>query len=547
LERLSDAGAKVIAFDILFDQLNPELDLKPFVSALNKAGNVILAGVMEAQALKVTGSSASIQEERVILPVPGIPSSSYQVGLVNVPVGPDHVARQSYYGREFQGKWYPSLPAAAVAEFSGKTAGLLSTEPFYIDYSSPENGLSTVSYADVLKGGNWQNLIKDRIVLIGVNENGLADTHKSPVPDLPGTAEGRKLPGVFFLAYATQTLLGNNVVTTLPGHFSLLLSIFVILCSSVLALGKRHLLNLGLIVTLTLLIMAAGTALVALSITIPPTGKLIAISLVTGAIGMFVNFSYTKLRSSQQEGQLQEISSDLKAAHEIQKKLQPEKIPVMEGVEISGLQIPCKEIGGDYYDVIELDQKKIAVLVADVSGKGISGALVMSNLQSVVRTLAPRMTRPSKLLPELSKAVAKIATTGKFVTLYYGILDLPTRKFLYGNAGHTYPILCRADGKTSELSEGGLFLGPFPDATWEDTEIQLETGDLLFIYTDGVTEASYKNTDDQFGEERLKKYLRENLSQSPERINQQLTKVVEDFTGSSQFEDDLTILTLKIR
>jgi len=548
IDRLSDAGAKVIAFDILFDQLDPELDLEPFVSALDKAGNVILAGVMEAQALKVTGLGASLQEERVILPVPAIPSSSYQVGLVNVPVGPDHVARQSYYGREFQGRWYPSLPAAAVAKFRGEAApGLESNKPFHIDYSSPEEGLLTVRYADVLKPGDWQNLVKGQIALIGLNESGLEDTHKSPVSGLSGATQGRKLPGVFFLAYATQTLLGNNVVTTLPGHLSLLLSVLLILCSSILALGKRHLLNLGLIVTLTLLIVAAGTALVALSITILPTGKLVAISLVTGAIGIFVNFSYTKLRSSQQEGQLQEISSDLKAAHEIQKKLQPEKIPVMEGAEISGLQIPCKEIGGDYYDVIELGQNKIAVLVADVAGKGISGALVMSNLQSVVRTLAPKMTRPSELLPELSKTVAKIASTGKFVTLYYGILDLTTRKFLYGNAGHTYPILCRADGNISELSEGGLFLGPFPDASWEDTEIQLESGDLLFIYTDGVTEASYRNTEEQYGEERLKKYLRENLSQSPEQINQQLTKVVEDFTGSSQFEDDLTILTIKIR
>jgi sigma-B regulation protein RsbU (phosphoserine phosphatase) len=243
---------------------------------------------------------------------------------------------------------------------------------------------------------------------------------------------------------------------------------------------------------------------------------------------------------------LQEISSDLKAAHEIQKKLQPEKIPALEGVEIAGLQIPCKEIGGDYYDVIELAKNRVAVLVADVSGKGISGALVMSNLQSVVRTLAPKMTRPSKLFPELSRAVAKIASTGKFVTLYYGILDLATKKFLYGNAGHNYPILCRADGNTSELSEGGLFLGPFPDATWEDTEIQLKSGDLLFIYTDGVTEAAIEKTDEQFGEERLKTYLTENCSWSPGQINQSLVGTLRDFSRSDQFDDDVTILTVKI-
>ncbi|UCB53387.1 MAG: SpoIIE family protein phosphatase [Candidatus Zixiibacteriota bacterium] len=547
IERLSEAGAKVIAFDILFDQLNPELDLEPFVSALNKAGNVILAGVMEAQALKVTGSNASIQEERVILPVPAIPSSSYQVGLVNVPVGPDHVARQSYYGRQFQGKWYPSLPAAAVSGFLGEAAPRLrSSEPFYIDYSSPERGLLTVRYADVLKAADWQDLLRGRIALIGVNESGLEDTHKSPVSGLSGATQGRKLPGVFFLAYAIQTLLGDDVVATLSAHLCLLLSVLLVLGSSVLALGSRQVLNLVLVIVLIMVVSASGVALTALSVTILPTGKLMAVKLVAAAVGMFVNFSYTKLRSSEQEGQLQEISSDLKAAQQIQRKLQPEKIPALEGVEISGLQIPCKEIGGDYYDVIQLDQKRIAVLVADVSGKGISGALVMSNLQSVVRTLAPKVPHPSELLPELSRAVAEIATPGRFVTLFYGILDLATRNFLYGNAGHNYPVLCRAGGETSELSEGGLFLGPFPDASWQDSEIQLENGDLLFIYTDGVTEASRGKTEEQFGEERLKEYLRENLFQSPEQINRRLTKVVEKFTGSRQFEDDLTVLTLKI-
>jgi sigma-B regulation protein RsbU (phosphoserine phosphatase) len=142
--------------------------------------------------------------------------------------------------------------------------------------------------------------------------------------------------------------------------------------------------------------------------------------------------------------------------------------------------------------------------------------------------------------------VAQIATPGRFVTLFYGVLDLPTKKFLYGNAGHNYPILCRADGETIELSEGGLFLGPFPDAGWEDSEIQLASGDLLFIYTDGVTEAAIQKTDEQFGEERLKTYLTENCSKSPGQVNRSLIGRLKDFSRSDQFDDDVTILTLKI-
>jgi CHASE2 domain-containing sensor protein len=271
IDRLSDAGAKVIAFDILFDQLDSESDLKPLVSALNKAKNVILAGVTEAQSLKVKGSSSSIREERVILPVPGIPSSSYQLGLVNVPVGPDQVARQSYYGKEFQGKWYPSFPAAVAKAFLGDGAPSWEiAEPFFIDYSSPQMGITTIRYADVLESNGWESIVKGRVALIGVTENGLGDTHKSPLPDLLGAASGNKLPGVFFLAYAAETLLRNRLTTMPPSHLSFLLGIFLVAISSMLALGKRHLLNLILIIILIMVILICGSALTALSITILP-------------------------------------------------------------------------------------------------------------------------------------------------------------------------------------------------------------------------------------------------------------------------------------
>lgn len=547
IERLAEAGASVIAFDVLFDQLDQQLDLEPFVSALGKAKNVILAGVIQTESLKIKGASISIQRVRLILPSERIPSSLYHIGLVNMPLGPDQVARQSYYGKELQDKWYFSLPAAMVATFLGSEApDLKATEPFYIDYSPPKSGLNTIRYADILKEEGWQNLVRGKIALIGVTENGLSDSYISPVPGLEEVSQGNILPGVIILAYAAETLLRDSMIAELSRPLSFFLCILLVVASSFLALGRRLMLNLALMIVLTVVLLACGIVLTALSVTILPTGKLIAATLFTMAIGILLNYSYTKLKSVEQESKLEEISSDLKLAREIQQKLQPEKIPVIENVEISGLQIPCKEIGGDYYDVIDLKDRKLALLIADVSGKGISGAMVMSNLQSAVRGLAPRVLSPSKLAGELNSVVSKVSTSGRFVTFFYGILDLSTRKFSYCNAGHTYPILCRANGETTELSEGGLFLGPFPQATWPESEIQLESGDLLFLYTDGVTEAAIPKTDEQYGEERLFAYLKANLTQKPEGVNQQLVKTLQDFTGSKEFEDDFTVLTLKI-
>lgn len=544
IERLTSAGAKVIAFDILFDQLNPQLDLNPFVSALRKAKNVIFASVIQRESLKIKGKRTSIQEERMILPSQRIPSSLYNTGLVNMPVGPDRVARQCSYGKEFQGKWYLSLPAAVVAAFLGEQAsGLKAVEPFYIDYSS---GLVTIRYADILKKEGWQDLVKGRIALIGVTENGLIDSYSSPVSGFGGVPQSERLPGVIILAHAAETLLKDNIIAMLPRPLSFFLCVLMVVGSSFSALGKRLLLNLALIIILTIVLLASGIALTALNVAILPIGKLIAATSFTMAIGILLNYAYTKVKSFEQESKLEEISSDLKVAKQIQQKLQPEKIPIMEDVEISGLQIPCKEIGGDYYDVIDLNDRKLGVLIADVSGKGISGALVMSNFQSAVQSLAARILSPSKLTGELNSVVSKVATTGRFVTFFYGILDLCTKKFLYCNAGHTYPVLCRANGEISYLSQGGLFLGPFPQATWQESQIQLESGDLLFLYTDGVTEATITKTEEQFGEQRLVEYLKANLTQKTEAVNKQIVKTLQDFTGQEEFEDDLTILTLKI-
>ncbi len=547
IRRLKAAGAKVIAFDILFDQLGSDLDFSDFNSALSEAENIVMAGVIESQLQKITQTGALVREERMVAPVGGIAPSSYYLGLVNVPLGRDGVARQSYYDKHFKDSYFPSMPVAIVSAFTGKDRpGTGSQKLFYIDYSSPKGGFVTISYGDVLQRDSWQKKVKGRIALIGVLENGMSDTHLSPISDLSGTVQGGMLPGALILAYAANTLLENRTVSSLPRSLQLMVSLVLIIGGSFMVVIRRLALSMMLVLFVVLALLIIGLYLVAAGTTIVPTWKLIAIWLAAGAIGLVVNFSHTKLKSNEQETRLEEISSDLRMAQQIQQRLQPEKIPVMKEVEISGFQVPCKEIGGDYYDVIEVGENKVAVMVADVSGKGISGALVMSNFQSLVHSLAPKLRTPSQLFAELNQAVAKIVTMGRFVTFFYGILNRHTREFTYCNAGHTYPIWRKADGRVTELSEGGLFLGPFPEAHWEDKRIRLDSGDLIFVYTDGVTEAAIAGTEEQFGEKRLLTYIEKNIASSLEKAPQQLLREIQRFTRRETFEDDVTMLFLRM-
>jgi CHASE2 domain-containing sensor protein len=542
-----DAGAKLIAFDILFDQLSPDLDLNPFVSAMDSADALILAAVIERRCLSVKQTSATISEERLALPSEGIPSSLYGVGLVNMPLDNDQTVRRAYYGREFQGGWLSSMPAAiAAASLGTDVPGRSSGEPFYIDYSSPAKGFEVVTYADLLEEETWRDLVHDRIALVGVIENSLSDIYRVPVAGLTDGSRSKMLPGVFILAYAAQTLITGNLITTMGFGPSLLLGSLIVLIGSLVASGRRLALSIGLILAILVGIFACGIGIIAAGFTILPTAKLLTAVLVSAATGILLSYWATRLKSAEQEEELMEISSDLRTAHQIQQNLQPEEMPSVPGVEIAGFQIPCKAIGGDYYDVLALGDEKLALLIGDVSGKGISGALLMSNLQSSVRRLAPENHSPSELVSKLNTIASEVFTEGRFVTFCYGILDLTSKKFSCCNAGHLPPLIHRTDGTIVELSRGGPPLGVIPAFTWEGSEIQLKSGDTLFLYTDGLWEAAIEKTGEQFGKERIVEFLKVNHVMAPEAFNQEIVRVTQSFTGSEHLDDDITLLTLKI-
>jgi phosphoserine phosphatase RsbU/P len=176
-----------------------------------------------------------------------------------------------------------------------------------------------------------------------------------------------------------------------------------------------------------------------------------------------------EIEATQRELQDQE----LERAREIQQSLLPKQLPQLSGVEIAASWEPARIVGGDYFDVIKLSENKVAICIADVVGKSVSAALLMANVQAAVRAFASEAVPPSWLCSRVNSVLCNNIATGKFVTLFYGVLDTERQIFEYTNAGHLRPILMSRSGEVRELENDGALLGVFPTWTYEDSTVQL--------------------------------------------------------------------------
>jgi len=232
---------------------------------------------------------------------------------------------------------------------------------------------------------------------------------------------------------------------------------------------------------------------------------------------------------------------DLERAREIQQSLLPRVIPQIPGFEVAGAWQPARTVSGDYYDVLRLSDHKLGICIADVVGKGVSAALLMANVQAAVRAFARDSESPAQVCCKVNRLLCDNIAAGKFVTFLYGVLDGNTRTFRHCNAGHPYPILL-SDGSVQTLEVGGAVLGVFPDWIYEDSTVELRTGDRLFLFTDGITEA-FNTNGQEFEEARIAAFAKSNSMLTAKELNNRLLAQVSAFC-SAQFQDDATLLVI---
>jgi sigma-B regulation protein RsbU (phosphoserine phosphatase) len=241
---------------------------------------------------------------------------------------------------------------------------------------------------------------------------------------------------------------------------------------------------------------------------------------------------------------LQEQEREIAEAKAIQERLLPREIPQMAGYEIATSWQSAEAVGGDYFDVPALGDDTRGLCIADVAGKGIPAALLMSNLQAAVRGLSSPSLTPDLLCNSLNSLVWKNTHTDRFITFFYAQLNGPARRLRYANAGHNAPIVLHADGSHQRLREGGGVLGVFEEQSFEPGAVQLAPGDRLVLFTDGVTEASNAQ-DEEFGEQRLLSLLEEHRALPAAALRKEIAKAIAEFSGG-HLTDDATLLILAV-
>jgi serine phosphatase RsbU (regulator of sigma subunit) len=278
----------------------------------------------------------------------------------------------------------------------------------------------------------------------------------------------------------------------------------------------------------------------------------IVVVVVTNAIGFMVDQYHQKLQERNELLQqtvekgtiaLQQQEEELKRAREIQQMLLPNVLPQLAGVQISGAWQPAREVGGDYFDVIALDEKRLGICIGDVAGKGLTAALLMANLQASFRAFATADASPQVVCTKLNKFLSANLASGKFVSFFYAVLDADRRTLSYENAGHCPGLLIRGKGAAELLRGSGAVLGVLPDWIYQDSTVQLERGDTLLLSTDGITEAENARLE-EFGEQRLLEAARAgngSALDTQRAVMQQVTA----YCGGN-FRDDATLLVLRV-
>ncbi|MCX6598607.1 MAG: SpoIIE family protein phosphatase [Acidobacteria bacterium] len=240
-----------------------------------------------------------------------------------------------------------------------------------------------------------------------------------------------------------------------------------------------------------------------------------------------------------------EVEGDMKAAGDIQRGLLPSRPPVVPGIDLAGYNVPCRTVGGDYYDFLPYPDGRVAIIVADVAGKGMPAALLMSSLQARVQVLVEDAPDLASMVTRLNRVITSTCPSNRFITFFMAVLEPTTGETVYCNAGHNPPLLVRANGDVETLEGGGMILGILPKAQYSERRTQLDPGDVLVLFSDGVTEGVKAGTDEEFGEDRLAAAIQRSAKLPATEMIDAINREVAEWAAGTAPADDVTLVVVR--
>lgn len=412
---------------------------------------------------------------------------------------------------------------------------------FYIPYTGrPGDFYDGVSLSRLIRGEIPPDYWAGKIVLIGPYATALQDAYFTPID------KGAQMFGVEIQANMIQSFLENNTRRELP-QLPQLAVLFVLCAAAMMLFMNMSVLEASLLAGfLAAMGPVCAINLYNAGLVTHPLWAPVGVAVVY-ILAMVVHYMRTARERRALALEKERIAAELSLATRIQLSALPKEFPKREKFHVYASMTPAKEVGGDFYDFFMMDEDHLGLVIADASGKGVPAALFMMVSSALIRNAAVGEYSPAKVLTTVNHQLCTRNPEEMFVTVWMGVLEVSTGRLTAANAGHEYPILKRP-GMSFELFKDrhGLVLGAMDGVRYREYEIQMEPGTKLFVYTDGLSEATNGSTV-QFGTDRTIDVLRGREDGSPEELVRAVLDAVETFVADAPQFDDLTMLCLEYR
>jgi serine phosphatase RsbU (regulator of sigma subunit)/CHASE2 domain-containing sensor protein len=500
-----------------------------------------------------------------VFPLPEL--GDVPLGTVNVEPDADGAVRRMPVIASVAGKIYPTLALRALMEATGAgnlivgvgSGGLeyvkvsrytmrVSPDGFiHIPFKGPRGTYDYVSAADVMAGTVAREMLEGRVAIVGSSSPGLSDIHPTPYDPV--------YPGVETHATVLDAMLtGNGIIAPANAGAIQAAAILAVGAVSTLLFGfARPKVYVSAAAGLVAVIIILACASFARGIFVTPVPSVVTAALIAVSI-LLLRFLQEERQKMTARAALAEETArrvreqaDLDTARNIQNGALTKDFPPYDGFEsadVFAVMRPAKDVGGDFYDCFPVGKGKLAVVIADVSGKGISAALFMMMARAVIRSQAISGLPPGKILRAANDLLSRDNNAGMFVTVFMAIYDSANGKLEFSNAGHNPPIIIRGGELSWLRSAENFVLGGFEGLDYEQESADFRPGDCLALYTDGVTEAM-NEANELFGDARLMKTVRASADRSANEIVKTIDAEVAGYAGNAAQSDDVTVMALR--